>query len=722
MKELTNRGSVEEAAVIRYVVDGIYNNVNSKMVLYKTKDLQDLKEKLRVYEKVKEKRCGARPKQSQGYTPYKTPEAKASGKIRCYNCGSLGHKSDTCPSKASGIKCFKCNEYGHRSFDCASKKRINVRSNEDQTSSQRIHVVESLPYSKNLSKEKRFGNGKVKTLGSINCILTTDNEEFTTTMHVVPEDITHIDIIIGRELLSIVYLTINGSSISISKQEPRSSFDIMAINTVTETGLDIGATAANQQRHAVEDLVASYRPEKTKVANVEMKLVTMMTYIHSPRRLPFVEREIVDKEVSEWIKEGIVETCASEYSSQVVVVKKEDGTLRICIDYRKINKKIVKDRYPLPLIEDQIGQLQDARVFSTLDFRNGFFHVNVEENSKKYTSLVTHSGQYRFNKVPFGLCNSPSVFQHFFNKAFRSLTIEGCRAILLQKSDEDDLLHSLFYMSNRKRRKQEGFLNPLPKDVVHAYHVDRLGPRETTNKRYKHILGVIDGFTKFNTFGNHGPSEFMTKRMTYDPGGSTPQDGRIVGIGYVPATAVLMYTGCVTTVEHDVCPPVAEMQDFYWRDYTHGDIPYDAIEGGVGKYIGQAYIQGHGIVPAAIYPHRNSAIAIFNTRQNIKEHIKILCAADHNKFYWKRVNFANDTDKPMKDAVKGGFQDGYNLFIGMAYSEGQYKIGKKLTVNMLFSDSTGRRWFRQFKEDLFDVEDAKCECRPRKFEDEQLQA
>ncbi|GJQ66188.1 hypothetical protein Trydic_g4248 [Trypoxylus dichotomus] len=209
-----------------------------------------------------------------------------------------------------------------------------------------------------------FGNGKAKTLGSINCTLTMDNEEFTTRMHVVPDDIMHIDIIIGRELLSTVYLTISASSISISKQEPRSSFDIMAINTIPETGLDIGATASNQQRHAVEDLVAAYRPGKTKVANVEMKLVTIdeVPIYHTPRCLPFVEREIVDKQVSEWIKEGIVEPYASEYTSQVVVVKKKDGTPRICIDYRKINKKIVKDRYPLPLIEDQLYKLQDARM------------------------------------------------------------------------------------------------------------------------------------------------------------------------------------------------------------------------------------------------------------------------------------------------------------------------------------------------------------------------
>ncbi|GJQ80721.1 hypothetical protein Trydic_g9318 [Trypoxylus dichotomus] len=93
-----------------------------------------------------------------------------------------------------------------------------------------------------------------------------------------------------------------------------------------------------------------------------MKLVTIddVPVYHTSRRLPLVEREIVDKQVCEWIQEGIVEPCASEYASQVVVVKKKDGTPRVCIDYRKINKKIVKDRYHLPLIEDQLDKLQDA--------------------------------------------------------------------------------------------------------------------------------------------------------------------------------------------------------------------------------------------------------------------------------------------------------------------------------------------------------------------------
>lgn len=77
----------------------------------------------------------------------------------------------------------------------------------------------------------------------------------------------------------------------------------------------------------------------------------------------------------EWLKDGIIRPSQSQYASPVVLVKKKNGTYRVCFDYRRLNKKVVKDRFPLPLIEDLIDVLAGASVYSTIDMKNGFFHI-----------------------------------------------------------------------------------------------------------------------------------------------------------------------------------------------------------------------------------------------------------------------------------------------------------------------------------------------------------
>ncbi|GFS98476.1 retrovirus-related Pol polyprotein from transposon 17.6 [Trichonephila clavipes] len=85
----------------------------------------------------------------------------------------------------------------------------------------------------------------------------------------------------------------------------------------------------------------------------------------------------------------------------------------MCIDYRKLNQKLVKDKFPLPIIEDVLNTLQEVKVYSTLDLRNGFFHVDVDEDCRKYTSFIVPDGQFEFSKVPFGLSTSSGVFQRY---------------------------------------------------------------------------------------------------------------------------------------------------------------------------------------------------------------------------------------------------------------------------------------------------------------------
>ncbi|GFS93569.1 retrovirus-related Pol polyprotein from transposon 412 [Trichonephila clavipes] len=92
------------------------------------------------------------------------------------------------------------------------------------------------------------------------------------------------------------------------------------------------------------------------------------------------------------LEQGIVRPSSSEYASPIVIVKKKDGTTRLYVDYR--NRKLVKDRFPLPLIEDVLDRLQGAKVYTTLDLKNGFFHVDVNEDCKRLTSFVVPDGQF----------------------------------------------------------------------------------------------------------------------------------------------------------------------------------------------------------------------------------------------------------------------------------------------------------------------------------------
>ncbi|GFV65370.1 retrovirus-related Pol polyprotein from transposon 17.6 [Trichonephila clavipes] len=97
----------------------------------------------------------------------------------------------------------------------------------------------------------------------------------------------------------------------------------------------------------------------------------------------------------------------------------------MCIDYRKLNQKLVKDKFPLPLFEDVLDTLQEAKVYSTFDLRNGFFHVDVDEDCRKYASFIVPDGQFEFNKVPFGLNKSPGVLQRYVSSIFRDFTRKG---------------------------------------------------------------------------------------------------------------------------------------------------------------------------------------------------------------------------------------------------------------------------------------------------------
>ena len=112
----------------------------------------------------------------------------------------------------------------------------------------------------------------------------------------------------------------------------------------------------------------------------------------------------------EMVDSGFIRPSKSPYGAPILFQKKHDGSLRLCIDYRALNKLTVKNKYPIPWIDDLFDQLGKARWFSKLDLRSGYYQVRVKEEDIEKTACVTRYGSFEYLVMPFGLTNAPATF------------------------------------------------------------------------------------------------------------------------------------------------------------------------------------------------------------------------------------------------------------------------------------------------------------------------
>ena len=139
----------------------------------------------------------------------------------------------------------------------------------------------------------------------------------------------------------------------------------------------------------------------------------------APYRMAPMELKELKSQLQELLDKGFIRPSVSPWGAPVLFVKKKDGTLRMCIDYRQINKVIVKNKYPLPRIEDLFDQLKGASVFSKIDLRSGYYELRVKEGDVLKAAFRTRYGHYEFLVMPFGFTNAPAAFMDLMNRVFR---------------------------------------------------------------------------------------------------------------------------------------------------------------------------------------------------------------------------------------------------------------------------------------------------------------
>jgi hypothetical protein len=168
--------------------------------------------------------------------------------------------------------------------------------------------------------------------------------------------------------------------------------------------------------------------------------------ITTPYRHPKMYKDEIEKAIKELLDMGHIRPSTSPFASSVVLVKKKDGTMTMCIDFRALNKKTIKNRYPIPRIDELLDELHGANYFTKIDFHSGYHQIKMREEDISKTNFRCHYDHYEFLVMPFGLTNAPTTFQscmnHVFNKQLRKhLLVFFDDLLIYSKTWDEHLRH-----------------------------------------------------------------------------------------------------------------------------------------------------------------------------------------------------------------------------------------------------------------------------------------
>ncbi|KAJ1700817.1 hypothetical protein LUZ63_000596 [Rhynchospora breviuscula] len=177
------------------------------------------------------------------------------------------------------------------------------------------------------------------------------------------------------------------------------------------------SAALEQHKAAFEEPTAL--PPRRTVDHAVPLLPDSKPINQKPYRYSYFQKVEIEKIMIELLKNQLIQPSSSPFASPVLLVKKKDGSWRMCIDYRQLNLITMKNRYPISVIDDLLDELKGIRIFSKIDLRSGYHQIGMKDEDRYKTAFRTHEGHYEFNVMSFGLTNAPATFQALMNGVFK---------------------------------------------------------------------------------------------------------------------------------------------------------------------------------------------------------------------------------------------------------------------------------------------------------------
>lgn len=403
---------------------------------------------------------------------------------KCFSCGLPGHKRESCRKKpridnavdsrtssaASASpkldSCSFCKKPGHKIDTCFAKLRSESRNRDNVnfcTQSKNhlgsdvvVAIMQGIPVDVLIDSGSTISLISTSLLKYFNCVrkpafrilkglgsqeiesscyvtlpIEFDDLTLEVDFHVVSSEFMNTPIIIGTDVLNRKGVTyVRTCDRQYLKRESVDADRVAAIS-FEEGDINTPLTGDNLKRlHEIinefqEFFITGTATSTVTTGSMKIDLTNQTPVCYRPYRLSYSETLRVRDIIKDLLEKGIIRESNSDFASPILLVKKKDGSDRMCVDFRKLNEITVKDRFPLPRIDDHLDRLGHSRFFTSLDMATGFHQIPLQEDAIPKTGFVTPEGHYEYVKMPYGLANAPVVYQKIISNTLRSFIESG---------------------------------------------------------------------------------------------------------------------------------------------------------------------------------------------------------------------------------------------------------------------------------------------------------